>query len=70
MVKVSQQELLQPAVQPQLSRQVWCQVINTTADPDQPLMRSNMFTLLAPVYTQLTWLEVQSENNSTCADPS
>ena len=26
----------------------WCQVINTTADPDQPLMRSNVFTLLAP----------------------
>ena len=50
----------------------WCQVINTTADPDQPLMRSNMFTLLAPeYYTQLTCtteLEVQSENNSTCAD--
>ena len=26
----------------------WCQVINTTADPDQPLMRSNVFTLLPP----------------------
>ena len=24
----------------------WCQVINATADPDQPLMRSNVFTLL------------------------
>ena len=33
----------------------WCQVINTTADPDQPLMRSNVFTLLAPEdYTQPT----------------
>ena len=26
----------------------WCQVINTTADPDQHLMKSNVFTLLAP----------------------
>ena len=33
----------------------WCQVINTTADSDQPLMRSNVFTLLAPEnYTQPT----------------
>ena len=33
----------------------WCQVINTTANPDQPLMRSNVFTLLAPEnYTQPT----------------
>ena len=48
----------------------WCQVINTTADPDQPLMRSNVFTLLAPEdYSQLTCSAVvQSEFNSTCAD--
>ena len=26
----------------------WCQVINTTADPENPLMRSNVFTLLPP----------------------
>ena len=51
----------------------WCQVINTTADPDQPLMRSNVFTLLAPEnYTQPTCFNqsttVQTVNNSTCAD--
>ena len=33
---------------PSLLGKYWCQVINTTADPDQPLMRSNAFTLLAP----------------------
>ena len=33
---------------PSLLGKYWCQVINTTADPDQPLMRSNVFTLLAP----------------------
>ena len=33
---------------PSLLGKYWCQVINTTADPEQPLMRSNMFTLLAP----------------------
>ena len=31
---------------PSLLGKYWCQVINTTADPDQPLMRSNVFTLL------------------------
>ena len=51
----------------------WCQVINTTADSDQPLMRSNVFTLLAPEnYTQPTCV---SQNTTThtvekllCAD--
>ena len=33
---------------PSLLGKYWCQVINTTADPDQPLMRSNVFILLAP----------------------
>ena len=33
---------------PSLLGKYWCQVINKTADPDQPLMRSNVFTLLAP----------------------
>ena len=33
---------------PSLLGKYWCQVINTTADPDQPLMKSNVFTLLAP----------------------
>ena len=33
---------------PSLLGKYWCQVINTTADPDQPLMRSNVFTLVAP----------------------
>ena len=51
----------------------WCQVINTTADPDQPLMRSNVFTLLAPEnYTQPTCVSqstlTQTMNNITCAD--
>ena len=51
----------------------WCQVINTTADPDQPLMRSNVFTLLAPEnYTNLTCVSqsttIQTINNKTCAD--
>ena len=36
----------------------WCQVINTTADPDQPLMRSNVFTLLPP----------DNYNGSRCAN--
>ena len=46
----------------------WCQVINTTADPDQPLMRSNVFTLLAPEnYTNQTCSGVQWESNITCA---
>ena len=51
----------------------WCQVINTTADSDQPLMRSNVFTLLAPEnYTQPTCVNqstvTQTMNNETCAD--
>ena len=52
----------------------WCQVINTTADPDQPLMRSNVFTLLAPEnYTQPTCVNqtaIQRVKNVTCADHS
>ena len=51
----------------------WCQVINTTADPDQPLMRSNTFTLLPPdSYTASTCsgtAAIQQEVNKTCADP-
>ena len=49
----------------------WCQVINTTADPDQPLMRSNVFTLLAlENYNQhkCPGRGVISVNNSACAD--
>ena len=47
----------------------WCQVINTTADPDQPLMRSNVFTLLAPAnYSGEMCTEVQQIVNKTCAD--
>ena len=52
----------------------WCQVINTTADPDQPLMRSNVFTLLPPDnYTAPTCFiqmksPIQQEVNETCAD--
>ena len=49
----------------------WCQVINTTADPDQPLMRSNVFTLLAPEnYSGPTCIGLQPLVNITCADLS
>ena len=47
----------------------WCQVINTTADPDQPLMRSNVFTLLPPHnYCATTCTGVQYTRETTCAD--
>ena len=59
---------------PSLLGKYWCQVINTTADPDQPLMRSNVFTLLAPGnYSRPTcsstpgWKYI-SVQNITCAD--
>ena len=57
---------------PSLLGKYWCQVINTlTADPDQPLMRSNVFTLLAPGnYSGPTCSEIQSADNITCADLS
>ena len=57
---------------PSLLGKYWCQVINTTADPDQPLMRSNVFTLLAPGdYSGALCSgaqQVQAEMNETCAD--
>ena len=58
---------------PSLLGKYWCQVINTTADPDQPLMRSNVFTLLAPGdYSGPTCiskrLQFQVVQNITCAD--
>ena len=55
----------------------WCQVINTTADPDQPLMRSNVFTLLPPdnytgphVHCSSPPISssIQVIDNITCAD--
>ena len=49
----------------------WCQVINTTADPDQPLMRSNVFTLLPPdnyMYTGPSCTSPQAIDNISCAD--
>ena len=48
----------------------WCQVINTTADPDQPLMRSNVFTLLPPEnYSELRCnMSVQVVTKVKCAD--
>ena len=49
----------------------WCQVINTTADPDQPLMRSNVFTLLAPedYVSNTNYCSVfQYMDNVSCAD--
>ena len=57
---------------PSLLGKYWCQVINTTADPDQPLMRSNVFTLLAPEdYSGPSCSgpqQVQQETNEICAD--
>ena len=57
---------------PSFAGKYWCQVINTTADPDQPLMRSNVFTLLPPDnYTKGTTLCSalgQQIDNVTCAD--
>ena len=59
---------------PSLLGKYWCQVINTTADPDQPLMRSNEFTLLAhenytgPTCSTLKGLKYQIFGNTTCAD--
>ena len=57
---------------PSFAGKYWCQVINTTADPDQPLMRSNVFTLLPPdSYTAPTCsgaATIQRVDNETCAD--
>ena len=57
---------------PSFAGKYWCQVINTTANPDQPLMRSNVFTLLPPgSYTATTCsgaTAMQHINNVTCAD--
>ena len=59
---------------PSLLGKYWCQVINTTADPDQPLMMSNVFTLLAPgdyrgtTCSSKPKLEYQVVQNITCAD--
>ena len=65
--------LLNQQYNPSYLGKYWCQVINTTADPDQPLMRSNVFTLLAPEnYTQPTCINqnttIQTMSNETCAD--
>ena len=58
------------AYSPSLLGKYWCQVINTTADPDQPLMRSNVFTLLAPGdYSGPTCTnQLLTIDNQTCAD--
>ena len=58
---------------PSFAGKYWCQVINTTADPDRHLMRSNVFTLLPPDnYTRLLSCSpsssVQVIENETCAD--
>ena len=54
---------------PSLLGKYWCQVINTTADPCQPLMRSNVFTLLAPGdYSGPACSGVQTVENIACAD--
>ena len=62
-------DLLNQQYSPSLLGKYWCQVINTTSDPDQPLMRSNVFTLLAPGdYNGTTCPTVQTLANTTCAD--
>ena len=64
-----QNKFLDQPYSPSLLGKYWCQVINTTADPDQPLMRSNVFTLLAPGdYNETTCPGTQAVNNITCAD--
>ena len=63
-------EFLNQPYSPSLLGKYWCQVIiNTTADPDQPLMKSNVFTLLAPGdYSGPTCTGIQSVTNITCAN--
>ena len=60
------------AYSPSLLGKYWCQVINTTADPDQPLMRSNVFTLLAPEdYSRHRCMgtsTIQQVDDIACAD--
>ena len=73
MIRSSRYEnLLNQQYNPSFAGKYWCQVINTTADPDQPLMRSNVFTLLPPdSYTGRhcsSSSSFQVINNDTCAD--
>ena len=59
------------AYNPSFLGKYWCQVINTTADPDQPLMRSYVFTLLPPDnYTGQSCAISQFISKTTCADLS
>ena len=69
-------ELLNQQYNSSFAGKYWCQVINTTADPDQPLIRSNVFTLLPPdnymhtaptCFRALTLQQLQVFN-VTCAD--
>ena len=54
---------------PSLLGKYWCQMITTADHPDQPLMRSNVFTLLAPGnYSGPACTLVQEVGNMTCAD--
>ena len=60
---------------PSFAGKYWCQVINTTANPDQPLMKSNVFTLLPPdnytrPYCSPPPISASSQviDNVTCAD--
>ena len=62
-------KLINQQYNPSFVGKYWCQVINTTADPDQPLMRSNVFTLLPPdSYTASTCSGAAGIHNVTCAD--
>ena len=57
------------AYNPSFLGKYWCQVINLTADRDQSLMRSNVFTLLPPDnYTGQSCAASQFTNKTTCAD--
>ena len=66
------EKLLHKRYSPSLLGKYWCQVVNTSANPDKLLMRSNVFTLLAPGdYSGITCyghLVVQIIPNESCAD--
>ena len=62
-------KFLNKPYRPGLMGKYWCQVIKTGVTPHLPLMRSNVFTLLAPGnYNGPTCTGVQTVMNETCAD--
>ena len=65
-------KLLHRHYDPSLLGKYWCQVLNTSANPDRLLKRSNVFTLLAPEHYSSTTCYgtrvVQVIHNESCAD--